>query len=99
MKPVNGWGYCGKYLGVGFTVRTFLNQNMHEIVIQDNGVGFNTEDLKTWGLEHIGIRNVNERIEQMCGGTMKIESTPGEGTTITLRIPADRDNDTVSTEA
>ena len=81
------------------TVRTFLNQNMHEIVIQDNGVGFNTEDLKTWGLEHIGIRNVNERIEQMCGGTMKIESTPGEGTTITLRIPADRDNDTVSTEA
>ena len=26
VKPVNGWGYCGKYLGVGFTVRTFLKE-------------------------------------------------------------------------
>ncbi|MBR3359012.1 MAG: histidine kinase [Solobacterium sp.] len=81
------------------TVKTFRNQNMHEIVIRDNGKGFNTEELKTWGSEHVGIRNVHERIEQMCGGTIKIESTPDEGTTVTIRIPDDHENQTESVRA
>ena len=35
----------------------------------------------------MGIRNVRERIESMCGGTLTIESTEGAGTVVTITIP------------
>ncbi len=61
----------------------------HEIVIKDNGKGFDaTEPPKTDG-SHIGINNVRERVTSMCKGTMTVESKPDEGTTITIRIPVD----------
>lgn len=36
---------------------------------------------------HVGLRNVRDRIEQMCGGTMVVNSEPGKGTRVTLMIP------------
>ena len=39
------------------------------------------------GRSHIGIRNVRERIETMCGGTLTIESRRWKGTTVTITIP------------
>ena len=38
--------------------------------------------------DHIGIRNVRERLKKMCGGTLTIDSRIGEGTTAVIRIPA-----------
>ena len=35
----------------------------------------------------MGLKNVRERIEKMCGGSMSVESRIGEGTTVTLLIP------------
>ena len=35
----------------------------------------------------MGIRNVRERIESMCGGSLQIDSRHDEGTTVTIRIP------------
>ena len=40
---------------------------------------------------HIGIRNVRERLEKQCGGTLTLESRPGEGTTVTLFVPRMKD--------
>ena len=37
--------------------------------------------------DHIGVRNVRDRIVDMTGGTFLMESTVGEGTSITIRIP------------
>ena len=59
----------------------------HVITIRDNGAGFNPETLKDIGDGHIGIRNVRERIESMCGGTLEIESAEGKGTRIMIVIP------------
>ena len=59
----------------------------HEIVISDNGKGFEPEELEKASGTHIGIRNVRERVEQMCGGTLTIESKADAGTTVTIRIP------------
>ena len=59
----------------------------HEIIIADNGKGFDIAKLEESGGSHIGIQNVRERIEQICGGTLEIESRPDEGTTVTIRIP------------
>ena len=69
-------------------IRTGREGDTHLIVIEDNGRGFDVNEIKNDGGRHIGIQNVKSRIEQMCGGTLIVESRAGEGTTVTLRIPA-----------
>ena len=60
----------------------------HEVVIRDNGKGFSTNELPYGTKEpHIGIQNVRERLERLCGGTMNIESGEGKGTCVTIHIP------------
>ena len=69
------------------TVSAVLETGAHRITVQDNGVGFDVN--KQEGIEgaHIGLKNVKDRVEQMCGGTMIIESEIGKGTCVTLLIP------------
>ena len=56
------------------------------ISVEDDGVGFDTsksfEDKK-----HIGIRNIRDRLKVMVDGTLEIESTPGVGTKVLIKIP------------
>ena len=59
----------------------------HEIVIRDNGVGFDVKKLETNDESHIGLRNVRDRVERMCGGTLTVESRAGEGTSVTIFVP------------
>ena len=68
-------------------IATQKEANCHRITISDNGVGFNAKEQKESGKTHIGIDNVRSRVEQMCGGSMTIESEKGKGTMVTLRIP------------
>ena len=68
-------------------VSAVRDSGKHRITVQDNGVGFDAENIDFTGESHIGIRNVKERIEQMCGGRMILESEIGKGTCITLLIP------------
>ena len=69
------------------TVRTKKTDNGHEVVISDNGCGFDTTQQLGTDKTHIGIRNVEERVRIMCGGSVSIESRLDEGTTVTIRIP------------
>ncbi|MEA2174017.1 MAG: two-component system, chemotaxis family, CheB/CheR fusion protein [Blastocatellia bacterium] len=56
------------------------------LIIEDDGVGFDPE-AKT-NLNHgIGLVGMRERAA-LVGGTLEIESTPGEGTTLFARTPA-----------
>ena len=68
-------------------VITRQKDDYHEIVIQDNGCGFDPEKIDEDNAPHIGIRNVRERLESMCGGSLSIDSMVGNGTTVTIRIP------------
>ncbi|MBR2782056.1 MAG: histidine kinase [Oscillospiraceae bacterium] len=64
----------------------------HEILISDNGVGFDTSlPIPATKDAHIGLRNVRERIKTLCGGSVAISSRPNEGTDITIRIPLAKD--------
>jgi len=54
--------------------------------IQDNGVGFATEREPGPG---IGLHAMWERAEPL-GGTLTVESSPGEGTTVVIEIPTGR---------
>lgn len=68
-------------------IGTRCEGNDHLIIIEDNGPGFEEKQAECADSTHIGISNVRERLEKMCGGTMTIDANPGEGTTIVLRIP------------
>jgi two-component sensor histidine kinase len=63
----------------------------HEIVIRDNGKGFCPEELPGTDRPHIGIQNVRERLQKLCGGTMTIESEEGRGTSVTIHIPLEKE--------
>lgn len=55
------------------------------IEVNDDGVGF---DLEQQGRgESVGLKNVRYRLENMVNGSIAIESSPGEGTTVTIKIP------------
>lgn len=68
-------------------VATRLKKTDHVITIRDNGIGFDPEAAFYGDETHIGIQNVRERIERLCGGSLTIDSRPDAGATVTIRIP------------
>ncbi|HKE29235.1 MAG TPA: two-component regulator propeller domain-containing protein [Bryobacteraceae bacterium] len=54
-----------------------------ELTIRDNGKGFATPAPQGGGL---GLKNISERAESM-GGSLRMDSVPGRGTTLAIRIP------------
>ena len=56
------------------TIATRKGEACHEIIISDNGKGFDLSRLEQTDETHIGIRNVRERVETMCGGTFAVDS-------------------------
>ncbi len=69
-------------------VITRKQNGFHELLIRDNGVGFDTAKYEASDKSHVGLRNVRERIERMCAGTLTVDSRIDEGTTVIIRIPA-----------
>ena len=57
------------------------------VTISDDGVGFDVGKTADDANRHLGIENSRERIRKMMGGSLDIESTPGEGTVVTITIP------------
>lgn len=55
-----------------------------ELVLRDDGVGFDPEAPPPEG--HYGLTMMRERAA-VAGGAIRVDSAPGEGTTITVRMP------------
>jgi len=55
-----------------------------ELTVEDDGVGFDAEEEPPAG--HLGLANLRQRAAAL-GGMMTIESSPGEGTRLSIRIP------------
>lgn len=69
-------------------IATRETPDCYEITVKDNGPGFDPEKQpKDQGSSHVGIQNVRQRLAQMCGGEVKIESIPGAGTCVTIALP------------
>jgi signal transduction histidine kinase len=54
------------------------------LAIEDNGVGFEVAAAR--GGEHQGLVNMRDRVTHM-GGQIQIDSAPGSGTRIIVRVP------------
>ena len=62
------------------------------LTIQDNGKSFQVERvLHAKRNKRLGLLGMRERVE-MVGGSLRVESTPGQGTTIRAEIPFTHDN-------
>ena len=71
--------------GAAATCRVTLRGTDEGVLLEvdDDGRGFDV-DLATWGM---GIENLRDRVAAL-GGTFRIDSTPGEGTTVRVTLPA-----------
>jgi PAS domain S-box-containing protein len=56
------------------------------LIVEDDGKGFNPKS-KTTRAKGIGLIGMGERAAICGGGTLEIESSPGKGTTIYVRVP------------
>ena len=81
-----------KKKGGTVTISTRETDNAYEVIIQDDGVGFDVNETKDDGRSHIGMENTRKRIKDMCGGDVIIESTVGEGTTAKVILPKEGQN-------
>ena len=68
-------------------VSTALEAGGHRVTVTDNGVGFDPKGHPSTEELHIGIRNVKERVEKMCGGELILTSEVGKGTAVTMLFP------------
>ncbi len=57
-----------------------------ELRVHDDGIGFDPGNAPGLSEGHLGLQGMRERMKRL-GGTVKVESSPGEGTTIRARVP------------
>jgi two-component system, NarL family, sensor kinase len=69
--------------GSEITIQIIQNQEDITVMIEDNGVGFDTEALNNKGL---GLKSTASRIESLSGSFF-IDSAIGKGTIVTIIIP------------
>jgi PAS domain S-box-containing protein len=71
------------------SVRVALCQEDGDIllVVEDDGIGFSESSLSN-SLGSLGLLGMKERA-QFCGGDVHVSSSPGNGTTVTIRVPLD----------
>lgn len=74
----------GKMKGT-VTITSREEQNQYVVEVSDDGTGFEVD--KLWQIQHIGIRNVKDRLRYMAGGSLEIESVLGQGTQVRIVIP------------
>lgn len=89
-------GICEKENGGTLTLKTYRDGEYIVIEVSDDGIGFDAEKLISEDKErsHIGIQNTMERLKQMIGASLTIESLPGKGTVAKIRfIPEENTED------
>ena len=73
--------YAGPFY---ISIRTQKTDSGSKIIVADNGRGFNTTDDSE---PHTALKNIQQRLEIMCGGNLTITSNDGGGTVVTVIIP------------
>ena len=66
------------------SIRTRKTASGSEIIVADNGRGFDPADDSE---PHIALKNIQQRLKIMCGGSLTITPNDGGGTVVTVIIP------------
>jgi nitrate/nitrite-specific signal transduction histidine kinase len=67
-------------------VQITTGDNQIEIIVSDNGKGFDPSRIENGGWPHFGLQTMRERASSI-GGALDISSTCGEGTRVALTVP------------
>ena len=62
------------------------HRNSLLLLMEDDGVGFQTSGLNEYKFEGLGIRNIITQVKAL-NGIYHFDSSPGKGTSITIEIP------------
>jgi signal transduction histidine kinase len=63
-----------------------VDEDMVFAVVRDEGPGFDPDKVRPDRGRHVGLGLLRERA-RLSGGGLEVSSAPGEGTTLTLRLP------------
>lgn len=74
---------------VQISVAALLNGDI-QIMIKDDGIGFDNESIVGQNRPHWGLQNMQSRAEEI-GATIKIEAVKGTGTTVIVQLPPETD--------
>lgn len=66
-------------------IDSYLTGNVLHLRVEENGIGFNPEEIKS-KKSGMGLNSIYKRIE-MINGKLILNSTPGEGTSISIEVP------------
>jgi sensor histidine kinase YesM len=75
------------------TIATRENETSYEVIVSDNGVGFDVAAAdqirmtRSDGRSHVGMENTRKRLHDQCNADVIITSVVGEGTTARIVIP------------
>lgn len=86
-------GLCSRAEGGNLIISSYEIDDGYEIIIEDNGVGFDTAAIDWDDGTHIGIANARERLKYFCNGTITIRSSLGNGTLAKIFIPREKVNE------
>jgi signal transduction histidine kinase len=65
------------------------NEQAVELMVHDNGQGFSLADLEKSQPGYHGLNIIKERAEGL-GGTLNVDTIPGEGTELKVRLPIEK---------
>jgi len=74
-------------------VRLARAGNGWQITVEDDGCGFDPAHVSRNGQQHIGMQIMRERAESV-GAALELDSQPGQGTRVTVRVPPSPGNGT-----
>jgi len=67
------------------TIASRSHDGVTEIVVEDNGQGFDMARSPLDSRRHFGLQTMRERTEEI-GGTFEVDSAPGKGTRVRLQL-------------
>lgn len=80
-------GICKRRKSAGtLKISSWETEEAYMICVSDDGVGFSGE-IPNDNKSHIGIANVQKRLELLCGGSLEISSTPNKETRCLIILP------------
>lgn len=69
-------------------ISSWEDENAWYLRVADNGGGFDPDKRPAQdGHSHVGLKNTRSRLQAMCGGTLSVDSAPGHGARVTVKIP------------
>ena len=71
-------------------IRSYEADGFHVIEVEDDGNGLPPEirqEREQKEQTHVGLKNIEGRLDLMCHGTLTIQNKTGQGTIATIRIP------------